>query len=187
MDRAVRQRQEQALLYIIGTLERPSAGSVRVDGRDVSELGEAALAEFRNRETGFVFQDHFLLPQLSVLENVLAPTLVAREAGAYEERARALLERVGLADRSCHPAGGVVGRRAPARGARARARVRARGRVRRAHRGTSTPIRRAAVADLILELHRAERAPGAGDAQRRARRAAAAAPAHEPGDASNPP
>ena len=65
---------KSTLLYIIGTLERPSAGSVRVEGRDVHALGEAELAAFRNREVGFVFQDHFLLPQLSVLENVLAPT-----------------------------------------------------------------------------------------------------------------
>ncbi len=147
---------KSTLLYIIGTLERPSAGSVRVDGRDVNALDEAALAEFRNRETGFVFQDHFLLPQLSVLENVLVPTLVAREAGEYEERARALLERVGLADRLLHrPAELSGGERQ--RVALARALV-MRPRVLLCDEPTGNLDADSArtVADLILELHRAE-------------------------------
>jgi lipoprotein-releasing system ATP-binding protein len=90
---------KSTLLYILGTLERPSAGRVLLDGRDVHALPEPELAAFRNREVGFVFQDHFLLPQLTLLENVLAPTLVAREASDYEQRARALLERAGLGGR----------------------------------------------------------------------------------------
>jgi ATP-binding cassette subfamily B protein len=73
-----------------------------VDGRDVQQLAEPELAAFRNREVGFVFQDHFLLPQLSVLENVLAPTLVAAAKDDYAGRARTLLERVGLGDRLAH-------------------------------------------------------------------------------------
>jgi lipoprotein-releasing system ATP-binding protein len=93
---------KSTLLYILGTLERPSAGRVLVEGRDVHALPAAELAAFRNREVGFVFQDHFLLPQLSVLENVLAPTLVASEAADHAARARSLLERVGLGDRLCH-------------------------------------------------------------------------------------
>ena len=93
---------KSTLLYILGTLERPTRGEVRLDGRDVHALPEAELAAFRNREIGFVFQDHFLLPQLSVLENVLAPTLVAAAKDDYAARARTLLERVGLGDRLAH-------------------------------------------------------------------------------------
>ena len=147
---------KSTLLYIVGTLERPSAGSVRVEGRDVHALGEAELAAFRNREVGFVFQDHFLLPQLSVLENVLAPTLVAREKGAYEERARALLARVGLGDRLLHrPAELSGGERQ--RVALARALV-MRPRVLLCDEPTGNLDADSArtVADMILELHRAE-------------------------------
>jgi lipoprotein-releasing system ATP-binding protein len=129
---------------------------VRVDGRDVNALGEAELAEFRNREVGFVFQDHFLLPQLSVLENVLAPTLVAREAGAYVERARTLVERVGLGDRLLHrPAELSGGERQ--RVALARALV-MRPRLLLCDEPTGNLDADSArvVADLILELHRAD-------------------------------
>src|SRR4029453_3977260 len=90
------------VLSILGTLERPTRGEVRLDGRDVHALPETELAAFRNREIGFVFQDHFLLPQLSVLENVLAPTLVAPAKDDSAARARTLLERVGLGDRLAH-------------------------------------------------------------------------------------
>ena len=103
-----------------------------------------------------MFQDHFLLPQLSVLENVLVPTLVARAAGAYEERARALLERVGLADRLLHrPAELSGGERQ--RVALARALV-MRPRVLLCDEPTGNLDADSArtVADLILELHRAE-------------------------------
>jgi lipoprotein-releasing system ATP-binding protein len=147
---------KSTLLYIVGTLERPSAGSVRVEGRDVHALGEAELAAFRNREVGFVFQDHFLLPQLSVLENVLAPTLAAREAGAYDERARTLVERVGLGDRLLHrPAELSGGERQ--RVALARALV-MRPRVLLCDEPTGNLDADSArtVADLILELHHAE-------------------------------
>jgi lipoprotein-releasing system ATP-binding protein len=147
---------KSTLLYILGTLERPSAGSVRVDGRDVHGLGEAELAAFRNREVGFVFQDHFLLPQLTVLENVLAPTLVATQAGGHEPRARTLLERVGLADRLLHrPAELSGGERQ--RVALARALV-MRPRVLLCDEPTGNLDAESArvVADLLLELHRAE-------------------------------
>jgi len=97
---------KSSLLYALGALEAPSSGSVTLDGRDPFVLAPGALAEFRNREIGFVFQDHCLLPQCSVLENVLVPTLVGggREESAadVERRARALLERVGLAERIDH-------------------------------------------------------------------------------------
>src|ERR1700678_2780622 len=66
---------KSTLLYIIGTLDRPTTGSVHLNGQDPFALTEAALADFRNQNVGFVFQDHHLLPQCSVLENVLVPTL----------------------------------------------------------------------------------------------------------------
>jgi lipoprotein-releasing system ATP-binding protein len=93
---------KSTLLYVLGTLEPPTSGTVTLDGRDPFRLPEPALAAFRNREVGFVFQDHCLLPQLSVLENVLAPTLVSPRREGCLERAQALLERVGLKDRMEH-------------------------------------------------------------------------------------
>jgi lipoprotein-releasing system ATP-binding protein len=93
---------KSTLLYVLGTLEPPTSGTVTLDGRDPFRLPEPALAAFRNREVGFVFQDHCLLPQLSVLENVLAPTLVSPRREGCVERAQALLERVGLKDRMEH-------------------------------------------------------------------------------------
>ncbi len=79
---------KSSLLYALGALEAPSSGSVTLDGRDPFVLASGALAEFRNREIGFVFQDHCLLPQCSVLENVLVPTLVSGGAGATKAPAR---------------------------------------------------------------------------------------------------
>ena len=93
---------KSTLLYVLGTLEPPTTGTVTLDGRDPFRLPEPALAAFRNREIGFVFQDHCLLPQLSVLENVLLPTLVAPGPEGSEARARALLARVGLGERLEH-------------------------------------------------------------------------------------
>jgi lipoprotein-releasing system ATP-binding protein len=94
---------KSTLLHILGTLDRPSAGDVRLDGKDPFALSEPALADFRNRHVGFVFQDHYLLPQCSVLENVLIPTLVGHEdRGQVESWARQLLDRVGLAQRLDH-------------------------------------------------------------------------------------
>jgi lipoprotein-releasing system ATP-binding protein len=90
---------KSTLLYILGTLESPTRGTVTLDGRDPFALPERELAAFRNASVGFVFQDHCLLPQLSVLENVLAPTLVAVRRDGHHERARQLLEAVGLGDR----------------------------------------------------------------------------------------
>jgi lipoprotein-releasing system ATP-binding protein len=93
---------KSTLLNVLGGLEPPSAGTVSVFGREPFSLPEAELAAYRNREVGFVFQDHCLLPQCSVLENVLVPTLVAREKADHEARARALLDRVGLGPRLDH-------------------------------------------------------------------------------------
>ncbi len=93
---------KSTLLNILGTLETPSAGRVMLDGCDPFSLPARELARFRNRQIGFVFQDHHLLPQCSVLENVLVPTLAGGPAGDAETRAHTLLQRVGLADRLDH-------------------------------------------------------------------------------------
>ena len=94
---------KSTLLHVFGTLDRPTSGRVTIDGRDPYALPEKDLARFRNRVIGFVFQDHHLLPQYSVLENVMMPTLAFRDGGAdAAERARGLIERVGLGHRTGH-------------------------------------------------------------------------------------
>ena len=93
---------KSTLLYILGVLDQPTAGTVTLDGQDPFALNEQQQAAFRNQKIGFVFQDHCLLPQCTVLENVLAPTLVADKAENYVERAKQLLTQVGLADRLDH-------------------------------------------------------------------------------------
>jgi lipoprotein-releasing system ATP-binding protein len=91
------------LLSILGTLDRPTSGTVRIGGVDPFALGEADLARFRNRRIGFVFQDHFLLPQLNVSENVLLPTIAEGPASNQSvDRARDLIHRVGLEERISH-------------------------------------------------------------------------------------
>jgi lipoprotein-releasing system ATP-binding protein len=94
---------KSTLLHIVGTLEEPTSGTIWFRGQNPLALAESELAHFRNRHIGLIFQDHHLLPQLSVLENVLIPTLA--EGGTDRsavERARDLLSRVGLADRMEH-------------------------------------------------------------------------------------
>jgi lipoprotein-releasing system ATP-binding protein len=95
---------KSTLLYILGTLERPTAGTYKLGEREPFSLADAELAHFRNRSIGFVFQDHHLLPQCSVLENVLIPTLAGASVHRAElnNRARQLLERVGLSNRLEH-------------------------------------------------------------------------------------
>ncbi|MDP6354924.1 MAG: ABC transporter ATP-binding protein [Planctomycetota bacterium] len=93
---------KSTLLHILGTLEPPSRGEVRMEGNDPFELDDAGLAAFRNGTIGFVFQEHHLLPQCSTLENVLLPTIVADAKSDHEKRARELLENVGLSDRIEH-------------------------------------------------------------------------------------
>jgi len=95
---------KSTLLSIIGTLDRPTSGTVTLDERDPFELSDVELARFRNRKIGFVFQDHHLLPQCSVWENVLLPTLAECTEGYDQasQRATMLLERVGLAERLDH-------------------------------------------------------------------------------------
>jgi lipoprotein-releasing system ATP-binding protein len=94
---------KSTLLSIVGALEPASGGRVVLDGQDPATLAEPALAAFRNRKIGFVFQDHHLLPQCSVLENVLTPTVAdGRTSSEDVARARMLLDRVGLTDRLDH-------------------------------------------------------------------------------------
>jgi lipoprotein-releasing system ATP-binding protein len=146
---------KSTLLNILGALEPPSAGTVSLFGRDPFALGERDLSTYRNREVGFVFQDHCLLPQCSLLENVLVPTLVA-PPGDHEARARALLDRVGLGERLDHrPAelsGGEKQRAALARALVLRPRLL----LCDEPTGNLDAAAAAAVADLLVELHRAE-------------------------------
>lgn len=94
---------KSTLLYLIGGLEPPTAGTIELAGQNPWTLSAPALAAFRNERVGFVFQDHYLLPQLSVLENVLVPALVRTGVGPTQQnRARQLLERVGLTARASH-------------------------------------------------------------------------------------
>lgn len=93
---------KSTLLHILGALDTPSSGGVTLDGANPFELDEKALAAFRNEKVGFVFQDHCLLPQCSVLENVLTPTLVSRSNSDRTERAQTLLDQVGLSERLDH-------------------------------------------------------------------------------------
>jgi ABC-type lipoprotein export system ATPase subunit len=108
---------KSTLLHLIGTLDRPTSGEILLDGQDLNRLDDNQLAAVRNRQIGFVFQAHYLLPQCTVLENVLVPTL----AGAppqdtssppglqAEDRAKRLLARVGLAERLFHRPGQLSG------------------------------------------------------------------------------
>jgi lipoprotein-releasing system ATP-binding protein len=94
---------KSTLLHIVGTLDAPTSGTVTLRGEDPFTLDEPRLARFRNRNVGFVFQDHHLLPQLSVLENVLVPALAEGTPSRQTlERAKELLSRVGLAERAEH-------------------------------------------------------------------------------------
>ena len=101
---------KSTLLYLLGALDRPSGGAIYFDARSLSELDDAELAEFRNREVGFVWQIHYLLPEFTALENAMMPLLI-RGAG-HAEAAREAGERlaeVGLADRAGHRAGELSG------------------------------------------------------------------------------
>src|SRR5438067_2898507 len=148
---------KSTLLHILGTLDRPTSGTVRLAGKDPFAASERDLADFRNRNIGFVFQDHHLLPQCSVLENVLIPTLVSGDGKAdVETWARQLLDRVGLSHRLDHRPAELSG------GERQRVAV-ARALIRRpvlllADEPTGNLDRRTsqAVGQLLVDLHRQE-------------------------------
>ena len=93
---------KSTLLYMMGALEPPSSGTITLDGQNPFTLKQQDLAAFRNQQIGFIFQDHCLLPQCSVLENVLTPTLVSSRDGDRTESARTLIEAVGLNERLEH-------------------------------------------------------------------------------------
>jgi lipoprotein-releasing system ATP-binding protein len=93
---------KSTLLYIFGALESPTSGTITLDGSDPFRLRERDLAAFRNKQIGFVFQDHCLLPQCSVLENTLTPTLVAESKDDFVGLARSLIDQVGLSERIEH-------------------------------------------------------------------------------------
>lgn len=145
---------KSTLLYILGGLEPPTSGSVTLDGRNPYTLAGRDLAAFRNRQIGFLFQDHCLLPQCSVLENALVPALVAQRDEGYEKRARLLLDQVGLSDRLDHRPGELSG------GERQRAAL-ARALIREPllllcdePTGNLDHASAANVASLLLDLHR---------------------------------
>ena len=93
---------KSTLLYVVGALDPPTSGTVTLDGENPFALAEREVAAFRNTRVGFVFQDHLLLPQCTVLENVLVPTLVTDADSSVADRAVALLDQVGLKDRLDH-------------------------------------------------------------------------------------
>jgi lipoprotein-releasing system ATP-binding protein len=153
---------KSSLLYMLGALEPPSVGRIALGGLNPFGLRPPELADFRNARIGFVFQDHCLLPQCSVLENVLVPTLVAKRGaggGAEEDvrRAQALLEQVGLASRLDHRPGQLSG------GERQRVAV-ARALIRQPDlllcdepTGNLDQASASTVASLLLDLHRRQR------------------------------
>jgi lipoprotein-releasing system ATP-binding protein len=103
---------KSTLLQIIGTLDRPSSGTVILNGQDLLALDDLQVAELRNRQIGFVFQAHYLLPQCTVWENVLVPTLACSDTALREsapQRAERLLKRVGLGERTSHLPGQLSG------------------------------------------------------------------------------
>ena len=101
---------KSTLLNILGTLDRPTTGTYELAGTDPFQLSEFGLARFRNEQIGFIFQEHHLLPQLTVLENVLIPALAqGKPTDEIVDRAQSLLERVGLSDRLTHVPGELSG------------------------------------------------------------------------------
>ena len=149
---------KSTLLYILGALEPPTTGTVTLGGVNAFSLSARDLAAFRNKEIGFVFQDHCLLPQCSVLENVLVPTLVGPPDAGSGEHARLLVDQVGLSHRATHLPGQLSGGEKQ-RVALARALVR-RPRLLLCDEPTGNLDRASAdsVASLLFELQRQQKA-----------------------------
>ncbi len=151
---------KSSLLYILGALEPPSSGAVTLGGRNPFALSADGLADFRNAEIGFVFQDHCLLPQCSVLENVLVPTLVAKSVATTPSddtaRAGSLIEQVGLGDRIDYRPGELSGGEKQ-RVAIARALIRQPGLLLCDEpTGNLDQASASTVASLLLDLHRTQ-------------------------------
>lgn len=146
---------KSTFLQIVGTLDQPTSGQVRFDGTDPFQLAPEDLARFRNQNVGFVFQDHHLLPQLTVWQNVLVPAVATgRPYNQDQQRANELLERVGLSDRLHHRPSELSG------GQRQRVAI-ARGLLRNPPliladepTGNLDHATSDAAVDLLLELHR---------------------------------
>lgn len=101
---------KSTLLHLLGGLDRASSGTVKVAEFDISKLSDVDLARFRNREIGFIFQFHHLLPEFSAVENIMMPLLISRNSSrAARERALSLLEAVGLGNRATHRPGELSG------------------------------------------------------------------------------
>jgi len=152
---------KSTLLNIIGALDQADSGEVQVAGQELNQLDAAGLAKFRNETVGFVFQLHHLLPQCTILENVLVPALAQpkRDDEALQTRARELLEAVGLAHRSNHRPGQLSG------GERQRAAV-ARALINQPKllladepTGALDRVNATRLADLLLDMNRAHRLP----------------------------
>ena len=147
---------KSTLLHIIGTLESPSGGQVKINNTDPFTLSEPELARYRNAVIGFVFQDHHLLPQYSVLENVLVPTFAFEQKPDATQRAHELLKRVGLTHRTSHRPGELSG------GERQRVAI-ARALINQPRillcdepTGNLDTATSETIADLLFELHRVE-------------------------------
>ncbi len=149
---------KSTLLHLIGTLDVPDSGTIEINGQNPGQLSEPELARFRNKVVGFVFQDHHLLPQYTVLENVLIPTIAFQDNGAdAESRARELLKKVGLSHRIEHRPAELSG------GERQRVAI-ARALINQPSlllcdepTGNLDRKTAAAVADLFFELHQEEK------------------------------
>ena len=149
---------KSSLLYMLGALEPPSRGEITLGGQNPFTLPARGLADFRNGQIGFVFQDHCLLPQCTVLENVLVPTLVASGNGRDDgQHARALLEQVGLSPRLDHRPSELSG------GEKQRVAI-ARALIRRPRlvlcdepTGNLDQASASAVATLLLDLHKTQK------------------------------
>jgi lipoprotein-releasing system ATP-binding protein len=148
---------KSTLLHILGTLDEPSSGTLEINDQDPFTLSEYALAQFRNHDIGFVFQDHHLLPQYSILENVLIPTLAFKKTDDNaKNRALEIIERVGLSHRIDHLPAELSG------GERQRTAV-ARALINRPSlllcdepTGSLDGARADEIADLLFELHKQE-------------------------------
>jgi lipoprotein-releasing system ATP-binding protein len=101
---------KSTFLNVLGTLDKPSSGHIKINGEDITRLGPAGLAKFRNKTIGFVFQFHYLLPEFTALENVMMPGLIQKQPRSkIKEAAMAMLEEVGLSHRLTHRPGELSG------------------------------------------------------------------------------